>query len=144
MWLLPESVAFERIPGVRRAVFSNCMFGGQRAKLTAVLTNVPEFYDALDGKICRGSEVCDRTGEAHATWKPTVANGQIIEYKTSGEAEYPQAMCDALGQALVSRIAALEHTASERIVFTEVFSGPRAPLSARVARHLAAAQASSS
>ena len=144
MWLLPESVALEQLPGFRRATFSNCLFGGQRAKLTTVLTNVPEIFDALDGKICRGKVVCDRTGTPHATWRPTVAHGQIIEYQTAGEAEYPQELCDKIGQALVARIATLEHVITDRILFSEIFSGPRAPLSARVARHLAAAQTSSS
>ena len=125
--------------------FSNCMFhGGARNKRTALLTNSEAIAEEFGGKVCRGRALCDRTGLQHLTWTPTVVDGQITSYKTEGEAEYPRGMGDALGRALVRmRAAAPSAAAAADIEFTEVFAGPRAVLSARVARHLAVDRASS-
>ena len=84
-----------------------------------------------------------RTGMRHLTWAPTVAGGIIQQYQTGGEAEYPRGLCDAVGQAIRERRAA-GTARSSRIAFTEVFAGPRAILSARVAWHVVAGMVSSS
>ena len=144
MWILDEAKALEAVPGVFRVDFTNCMFaGGDRNKKTAILTNVEEIGAALRGRTCTGREVCDRTGRRHLTWAPTVAGGIIQHYQTEGEAEYPRGLCDAVGQAIRARRAA-GAARPARIAFTEVFAGPRAILSARVARHVVAGMASSS
>ena len=144
MWILDEAKALEAVPGVFRVDFTNCMFaGGDRNKKTAVLTNVVEIGAALRERTCTGREVCDRTGRRHLTWAPTVAGGIIQHYQTEGEAEYPRGLCDAVGQAIRARRAA-GAARPARIAFTEVFAGPRAILSARVARHIVAGMASSS
>ena len=75
---------------------------------------------------------------AHLSWAPVVANGVIIKYMTTDEAGYPVGLCDAVGAA-VWRMLEQRRAGSSKvdIVFTEVFAGPRALLSARVARHVA-------
>ena len=144
MWILDEAKVLEAVPGIFRVDFTNCMFaGGDRNKKTAVLTNVEEIGAALRGRTCTGREVCDRTGRRHLTWTPAVSGGIIQAYQTGGEAEYPRGLCDAVGQAIRARRAAGTPRPS-RIAFTEVFAGPRAILSARVARHVVAGMGSSS
>ena len=145
MWDLPEARALAAAPGMMRVDFSNCMFhGGARNKKTAILTNSEAIAAEFRGKMCSGRVLCDRTGLQHLTWTPTVIGGQITSYKTEGEAEYPRGLGDAVGRALVKiRAATPAATAAAGIAFTEVFAGPRAVLSARVARHLAVGRTSS-
>ena len=94
--------------------------------------------------MCTGKRVCDRTGVEHGAWTPKVHQGQILEYVTGKEAEYPRGLGDAVWRALLARRStrASEGTVRATIPFTEVFAGPRAVLSARVARHLAVGQTS--
>ena len=145
MWDLPEARALAAAPGMIRVDFSNCMFhGGARNKRTAIITNSEGIAAEFRGKVCSGRVVCDRTGLQHLTWIPTVINGQISSYKTESEAEYPRGMGDAVGRAVVKmRTETPAGKTAPDIVFTEVFAGPRAVLSARVARHLAVDRARS-
>ena len=145
MWDLPEARALAAAPGMMRVDFSNCMFdGGARNKRTAIITNSEAIAAEFRGRVCRGRGLCDRTGLQHLSWTPTVSGGQITAYMTEGEAEYPRGLGDAVGRALVKiRAEAPAATAAAGIAFTEVFAGPRAVLSARVARHLAVDRASS-
>ena len=147
MWDLPEARALAAAPGMMRIDFSNCMFhGGARNKRTAIITNSEEIAAEFRGRVCRGKALCDRTGLQHLSWTPTVGgDGQITAYATEGEAEYPRGLGDAVGRAMVRiRAARPAAAAAPEIDFTEVFAGPRAVLSARVARHLAVDRASSS
>ena len=146
IWVLDEALQLARLPDVFRVEFCNCMFrGGQRDKHTAVLTNVPEIRDALANKMCRSRDICERTGMAHLGWVPEVANGVIVKYMTTDEAGYPVGLCDAVGAAVWKRLEQRGGSAcGVDTVFTEVFSGPRALLSARVARHVAVGLAGSS
>ena len=98
---------------------------------------------ALADKMCSGRELCDRTGQPHLSWAPTVRGGTIQAYATDGEAEYPMGLCTTVGDAMVIRRAAASAPPPE-IEFTEVFAGPRAVLSAGVAQRLAAGSAASS
>ena len=146
MWDLPEARALAAAPGMMRIDFSNCMLGGARNKRTAIITNSEEMAAEFRGRVCNGKVVCDRTGLQHLSWNPTVGDdGQITAYATEGEAEYPKGLGDAVGRAMVkTRAARPAAAAAPEIDFTEVFAGPRAVLSARVARHLAVDRASSS
>ena len=56
-------------PNVRMAVFSNCCYGGRRAKWTAVLTNNVGIYEALH------QPVCPHFGE---DYQPYMAGGRVI------------------------------------------------------------------
>ena len=145
IWALDEAVLLAGCVGVFRIDFYNCMFrGGQRNKQTAVLTNVPEIRDALANKVCRNRTICERTGLAHLSWAPVVAHGVIIKYMTTDEAGYPVGLCDAVGAAVRKMLERTRANGNEvDIVFTEVFAGPRALLSARVARHVAVGLAGS-
>ena len=145
MWEIEEAQRLAGQPGMCRAVFCNCMFrGGKRRKQTAVLTNIEELCNEIDQRMCHGRDICDRTGVAHLTWAPAVRGGVITELRTKGEAAYPVGLCDAVGRALWRWKQRRRSPDWEDIVFTEVFSGPRALLSARVARHLAVGLSSSS
>lgn len=142
IWDLAEARALAAEPGMQKIEFTNCMFrGGQRNKKTTLLTNSVEIVEEFRDKMCAGRAACDRTGRPHLTWAPAVVEGRITSYVTDGESEYPTGMCDAVGRALARRLAADMATQTETIMFTEIFAGPRAVLSARVARHLAVARA---
>ena len=146
MWDLEEARALAAQAGMRAVTFHNCMFrGGQRDKLTTVLTNVEEIADALSNHMCQDRVYCSRTGIKHLTWDPEVVDGVIVKYQTRGEACYPVGLCDAVGAAVAKRRRSHHRQApGTDIAFTEVFAGPRAILSARVARHVAVGLAGSS
>ena len=114
--------------------------GGTRAKRTSLLTNVPGIGAILEGMLCMGKEICDRTGEPHESWKPDVVRGVPVRYPTADEAEYPAGLCSRLAEV----IGGLDTDAEHSLVFTEVFSGPRAPLSFAVARRLCSSASSCS
>ena len=128
--------------------------GGERNKRTTGAARSPQIADELRCALCTGKATCDRTGRPHLTWVPEVKEGQIVNYRTGAEAEYPRGLCDAVGRgvrdfeatwrtATTGRAWSSVGRAKDRIVFSEIFAGPRAVLSARVARHLAVARASS-
>ena len=110
--------------------FSSCMFiGGQRNKTTAILTNAPSLAAALRGKSCTGGLICSRTGAGHAFWDPVVQDGHSTAFPTEAEAEYSAGLCVELAPAIVGHGG----WSPGRPFFTEVFAGPRAPLSRAVA-----------
>ena len=130
LWELIEAKELAASSGVVRMDFSSCMFnGGQRNKKTAILTNAPSLAAALEGRICSGGRRCSRTGVAHASWDPVVRGGRIAVFPTEAEAEYSDGLCAALAPAIVSHGG----WSQGRPFFTEVFAGPRAPLSRAVA-----------
>ena len=109
----------------------NCMHGGQRQKWTRFVTNVPGLEGTLDLE-CKGKKLCDRNGQCHLEWTPRVdERGNVVEYKTSGEAEYPVEMCNVLGRAIAD-LAEKDDSGRFVLDFVEIFSGPNAPLSAAV------------
>ena len=141
MWELREATDLASRTGMWKVDLCNCMFrGGRRNKRTTILTNVPEIRDSLSGHMCTGTDICDRTKLPHLKWTPKVVAGAITEYPTKGEAGYPVGFCDTVAEAVVRRRNVGKDTVQgSTIAFTEVFSGPRALLSARVTRHLGAA-----
>ena len=74
------------------AVFSNCCFGGQRQKWTAVLTNSRHIFEALHKPDCDHGLTQD--------YQPFYDQDGVIQYPTEMEAEYPQGMCQAYAQSL--------------------------------------------
>ena len=87
---------------------------------------------------CGSEEKCDRTGKPHLSWTPIVnARRSITDFPTEPEAEYPPDLCVAIANGccrfLETETGKLRPA---RFDFTEVFSGPRAPLT----RELAAKQ----
>ena len=121
-----------------KATFSLCMYeGGSRNKHVTVLTNSQGLRDVLEGKLCKNGKICDRTGVAHETWTPTVVSGEILNYPTEADEEYPEGFCEAVAKTIVGEYAeAITHGYVCRWGFTEVFSGPNAPLT-RAAEHAA-------
>ena len=120
-------------PDVYVVTFSNCMFaGGVRDKRTSLLTNAPGLDVALHGKLCTNKLSCDRTGQAHAGWQPLVIDGIPVAYPTADEAEYPSGLCDILANFVHELTSKMDVD----LAFTEIFAGPRAPLSYAVAKRL--------
>ena len=130
MWDLPDARKLAAEVGVFKATFSLCMYeGGSRNKHVTVLTNSQALRDVLDGKLCKNGKTCDRTGVAHETWTPTVVSGEILNYPTEADEEYPEGLCEAVAKTIVGEYAeAITNGYVYRWGFTEVFSGPNAPL----------------
>ena len=82
---------------------------------------------------CEDENKCSRTGKPHLSFTPGVDDkGEIIDFKTEPEAEYPPEMAGAIAASICCELQKLE-PAKKQITgflfdFTEVFSGPRAPL----------------
>ena len=132
-WALPGLAEIRQAPGVYVVTFSNCMFeGGVRDKQTSLLTNAPGVGAALQDLLCTNKAICDRTGKEHATWRPVVVDGIPVAYPTADEAEYPPGLC----RILANVVHELASVGDGDLVFMEVFSGPRAPLSFAVAERL--------
>ena len=120
--------------------FASCMFFDcQRDKQTTLWTNVPAIYHALAGSQCRGNKLCNRTGLPHLSWKGPVRNGIPMAYHTAEEAAYPQGPCEALAKAILEWWPTRPRQTRTSFVFSEVFAGPRAPLTAAVKRAFEAA-----
>ena len=134
MWRLREAQLLRAAPGVSFVHFTNCMFADcRRCKPTAVLTNMPELVARLGGRVCAGGAVCSRTGAPHLSWTPKVEEGRVLHFPTAGEAEYPGGLCEEIAKALIQRERAAQGTdEAKNLVFTEVFSGERAPLTRAV------------
>ena len=130
MWDLPDARKLAAEVGVFKATFSLCMYeGGSRNKHVTVLTNSQALRDVLDGKLCKHGKTCDRTWDAHETWTPTVVSGEILNYPTEADEEYPEGSCEAVAMTIVGEYAeAITNGYVYRWGFTEVFSGPNAPL----------------
>ena len=122
--------------GVQWVECNMCMFeGGRRSKRTGVLTNIEEIVKVLGGRVCTGGSICDRTGLAHDSWDPKVVDGAIVNYPTAAEAEYSAGFCEVIAGAVIEHLRARRRRGDTtyELIFTEVFSGPRAPLTAAVA-----------
>ena len=114
--------------GVQEIFYHTCMFEGSRRKKSQVLICNSEFFLPLR-LLCNGTNVCDRTGEPHLKWRPTTSGGKVVQFTTGDEREYPVGFCRAYA-ACAANILGSSGT------FTEVFSGPNAPLSREVCTFL--------
>ena len=111
-------------PDVYVIYYHTCRFeGSRRKKFQMLITNRSCFVDRI-GKLCEGKS-CMRTQKAHLRWRPTVHNGQVLQFQTGDEREYPLGFCQEYAKAAVLVLG-------EEGVFVEVFSGPNAPLSVSV------------
>ena len=87
-WSLPGVAEILEQAGVYLVTFGNCMFeGGARSKRTSLLTNLPDIGKAMQGRICTGSAICERTGDPHAEWQPAVVKGVPVRYPKADETE---------------------------------------------------------
>eukprot|EP00435_Cladocopium_sp_Y103_P048347 s363_g14.t1 len=121
---LPSWKALRETPGVREINYHTCMFeGSRRKKYQVLITNGEEFTPM--GRLCTGSQICCRTGERHLKWRPSVANGKVVQFTTGDEREYPKGFC-------VEYAANAKPLLSDGGSFVEIFSGPNAPLSSAV------------
>ena len=110
--------------------YHTCRFGGsKRRKFQVLITNRAEFRRWI-GLTCEGP-LCQRTGEPHQRWRPTVSCGKVVQFQTGDEREYPAGFCEAYSLA-VQEI--LLKTDAKEASFVEVFSGPNAPLSHAVGK----------
>lgn len=113
--------------GVRVVLYTTCMFKGSRRKKQQVLIcNHPSFLRM--GKKCNGGTLCDRTGQKHLKWRPTVAGGKVVQFTTGDEREYVEGFCREYASCMID-IPRLNS-------FVGVFSGPNAPLTAAVCERL--------
>ena len=110
------------------------MLGGQRRKATGLLTNIPELDDMSRFTCHEANRACDRTGVAHLDWSPEVSDsGNHIQYKTEGEAEYPDMMCKELAGRVCNRLEAVQCLRRDvKFDFSEIYSGPNFPLTKAV------------
>ena len=101
--------------------------------MTAILTNMLELAAVLRDRVCTGRAVCERTGLPHATWAPEVVGGEVVSYPTEQEAEYPAGLCEVVANGIFDWAEARSIEVEDHaFLFTEVFSGPRAPLTQAV------------
>ena len=108
-------------PDVHVIYYHTCMFeGSRRRNFQVLITNRAEFISAI-GRTCTGG-FCKRTGLEHLRWRPTVSGGQVIQFQTGDEREYPIGFCKSYATASRQVLA-------DGGTFIEVFSGPNAPLS---------------
>eukprot|EP00435_Cladocopium_sp_Y103_P020951 s4039_g5.t1 len=70
-----------------------------------------------------------RTGLEHLRWRPTVSGGQVIQFQTGDEREYPIGFCKEYAKAAGETLA-------QGGTFVEVLSGPNAPLSVCVGNEM--------
>eukprot|EP00973_Karenia_brevis_P092608 12413217-Karenia_brevis.AAC.1 len=130
----PEWQALEKLPGVFIIEFHSCMFEpSDRRKYEIVVTNIPELKPHIS-KSCRDAKVCSRTGEPHRQWNAKVEDGRVVEFGTSGSAEFPAGLCRALADGYIEALKS--RTTSEDYLFIEVFCGLRAPLTDAVRRRI--------
>ena len=65
---------------------------------------------------------------AHASWDPSLnKDGSVKEFRTGPEAEYPAEWCQLFPAAIVAE-EACDLKKAGNFIFSEVFSGPAAPL----------------
>eukprot|EP00435_Cladocopium_sp_Y103_P026213 s4096_g6.t1 len=109
------------LEGVFVVNYHTCMFEGSRRKKNQMLIcNHPAFR--CMGQVCSGGTYCERTGLKHLKWRPTTANGKVVQFTTGDEREYPQGFCKEYAKCAASVLGSDGS-------FVEVFSGPNAPLS---------------
>ena len=133
LWSLPEFVRLGSRREVRVWRSHACMFDGGLRKDTAFMSNV-DLSEVM--RCCSNSGGrCDRTGLPHQEWTPTwdpVRHRAV--FPTAGAAEYSRPLCEALAEGIRRAITAtLDQDRAREFDFLEVFSGPRAPLTAAVA-----------
>lgn len=94
----PASSRMWDVPGVARLTgrstttrLHHCMFGGARAKHTALVRNIPDLSDL--------SILCDQS-HPHAPWAALDEHG-VWRYGAADEAEYPAALCAAVAGTFV-------------------------------------------
>eukprot|EP00435_Cladocopium_sp_Y103_P009343 s2629_g2.t1 len=108
-------------PDVHVIKYHTCRFeGSRRRKYQMLITNRSRFVEYI-GKLCDG-KLCIRTGQCHLKWRPTVHGGQVLQFQTGDEREYPIGFCQEYAKAA-------REVLGETGRFLEVFSGPNAPLS---------------
>ena len=103
-WSTPEAMEICALPGFFVTCFSQCCFGGQRTKWTALVHNIPELHRALHKPDCGG----------HPGLLPyEVHEVQVgLQFDTTAEAEYPWRMCRVYAQALKSQLQLLSPSPS--------------------------------
>ena len=137
-WELAGASELTQLPGMLRAVFSTCMFDGEdRNRRIAVVTNVVEIYELLNGAVCGNRRRCDRTGAPHSTWEPLVAQGRITQYPSARAMGHSVALCDRIAEGVDAHLHTRSYAGKFDIGFSEVYAGEQALLSARVLRRLA-------
>lgn len=92
VWYFNAMVELASLPGVFMAVFSNCCFGGNRQKWTALLTNSHELFLALHKPECEHG--FDRD------YQPYYDREGALRFPTEEEAEYPQGLVVEYAAAL--------------------------------------------
>ena len=103
-WSTPEAMEICALPGFFVTCFSQCCFGGQRTKWTALVHNIPELHRALHKPDCGGHPGL-LPYEVHE-----VQGG--LQFDTTAEAEYPWRMCRVYAQALKSQLQLLSPSPS--------------------------------
>eukprot|EP00435_Cladocopium_sp_Y103_P071893 s30_g38.t1 len=123
---LDSWVRLRQRKGVHAIFYHTCRFrGSRRKKYQVLITNRKGFIKHI-AKLCDGG-LCQRTGQKHLRWRPTVSGGKVIQFQTGDEREYPIGFCDEYAEAAVEVL-------KESGTFVEVFSGANAPLSAAIGR----------
>ena len=123
---LPSWKELAQSPGVEVIPYTTCMFAGSRRRKRQVLICNRPYFQSMH-RVCTDPRLCSRTGERHLKWRPAVAIGKVLQFTTGDEREYPVGFCEAYAECLELQAGG---------VFTEVFSGPNAPLSAAVCRRI--------
>lgn len=109
-----------------------CMLGGERKKSSGFLSSARSLEQTTRRCGSRGAEICLGTGRPHKERTlHRVASGGVV-FPSAAEAQYPEALCDALADAPRPDVDRLPEAGGYH--FIEVFSGPNAPLSAAVER----------
>lgn len=98
-WSTPEAMETCNLPGFFVTCFSQCCFGGQRTKWTALVHNIPELHRVMHKPECDGHPAL-LPYEVHEV-------GGGLQFDTALEAEYPWAMCRLYAQALKSQLRLL-------------------------------------
>ena len=126
IWDTKAAKELKGMPGVETILLHNCMFApGLKRKCSRFDTNMPQLRKRLE-RTCSAAAVCDRTGQAHESWRPVVKDGLIIRFPSAAEAEFQAELCDQLVQGYTEFIENMTKTVSAD--FIEFFAGPRAPL----------------
>ena len=140
LWLQPDMVALGDMEGVMNIDHPACAFSlGTHGKQQRARANCKALADAL-GRWCPSNEVCVRTGAPRQTWQPYVdRTGRVKQFRTGAEAEYKSEWCKKFAEALRRERSNDVGADTSLYIFTEVFSGPSAPLKAAVADAVAGA-----
>ena len=80
-----------------------------------------------------GKVVRERTGLPHASWAPSVVDGDVISFPTEEEAEYPAGFCEVGAEGILDWAVSRDLGSVKCVhLVTEVFSDARAPLTRAV------------